>query len=65
VERVAKAGRLAILVGDISKVLVDLGMSPISGIPWDLRMADDILEEAGTNLECVWEAYFSGHNPWD
>jgi hypothetical protein len=33
VERITEAGQLAILVGDISKVLVDLGMPPISGIP--------------------------------
>jgi hypothetical protein len=33
VERVTEAGRLAILARDVSKVLVDLGMPPISGIP--------------------------------
>jgi hypothetical protein len=32
VEHVAKAGRLAILVRDASKVLVDLGMPPIPRI---------------------------------
>jgi hypothetical protein len=30
---VNEAGQLAVLVGDISKVLVDLGMPPILGIP--------------------------------
>jgi hypothetical protein len=33
---------LAILMRDVSKVLVDLGMPPISGIPWDPRPAADI-----------------------
>jgi hypothetical protein len=33
VERVTKAGRLVILVRDVSKVLVNHGMPPVSGIP--------------------------------
>jgi hypothetical protein len=33
VDHIAKAGRLAILVRDVSKVLTDLSMSPILGIP--------------------------------
>jgi hypothetical protein len=33
VEHVDEAGWLAILARDISMVLVDLGMPPISGIP--------------------------------
>jgi hypothetical protein len=53
------------LVRDVSKVLVDLGMPPISGILRDLRRADDILEAAGTILECLREAYTSSHGPWD
>jgi hypothetical protein len=32
-DRVAKAEELAVLVADISKVLVDLGLAPIHGIP--------------------------------
>jgi hypothetical protein len=43
VEYVVEVGRLAILVGDISKVLVDLVMPPISRIPWDPRTAGDVL----------------------
>jgi hypothetical protein len=35
VEHIIQDGRLAILVGDISKVLVDLGMPPIPRIPED------------------------------
>jgi hypothetical protein len=63
VERVAEAGRLAILVTDVSKVLVDLGMPLIPGNPRDPHVADDILEEAGTILECPREAYTSCHGP--
>jgi hypothetical protein len=33
VARIAEARELAILVGDISRVLVDLGMPPILRIP--------------------------------
>jgi hypothetical protein len=33
VEHIGEAGRLAILVRDASKVLVDLGIPPIPGIP--------------------------------
>jgi hypothetical protein len=55
VELITKAGWLAILVGDISRVPVDHGMPPILGIPRDL----------GTILECLWEAHASGHNPND
>jgi hypothetical protein len=42
VDCVAEDGWLAILMRDVSKVLVDLGMPPISGIPWDPRPAADI-----------------------
>jgi hypothetical protein len=65
VARVTEAGRLAILVRDASKVLVDLGLPPIPGIPRDPRTTDDVLEAAGTILECLQEAYTSGHDPWD
>jgi hypothetical protein len=63
VECFAEAGRLAILVGDTSKVLVDLGMPPIPGNPWDPRSAGDILKVADTILECLREAYTFGHGP--
>jgi hypothetical protein len=65
VERIDKARRLAILVRGASKVLVDLGIPPIPGIPQDPHTADDILEAAGTILEHLWEAYASSHDPWD
>jgi hypothetical protein len=64
-ERVIEAGRLANLVWDISKVLVDLGMPPIPGFPQDPRIASSILEAAGTILEHLWEDHVSGHDPWD
>jgi hypothetical protein len=32
-DHIIEAGRLAILVREVSKVLVDLGMPPIPGIP--------------------------------
>jgi hypothetical protein len=65
VEHVTKAGQLVILAWDISEVLVDLGMLPILGIPWDPRMASDVLDAVGINLEHLWEAYASDHGPWD
>jgi hypothetical protein len=52
-------------VRDISKVLVDLGISPILEIPRDPRVAGDVLEVAGVILECLLEAHASGHGPWD
>jgi hypothetical protein len=52
-------------VSDVSKVLVDLGMPPILGIPWNLCTATDVLEAVDIILEHLKEAYDSGHNPWD
>jgi hypothetical protein len=43
VDRVIEVGRLAFLVRDVSKVLTDLGTSPIPGIPRDPRTTDDVL----------------------
>jgi hypothetical protein len=54
-----------ILVKDVSKVLVDLGMSPIHGIPRDPRTIGDVLQVVGTIFESLREAYSSGHGPWD
>jgi hypothetical protein len=65
VEHVIEAGRLVILVGEIPKVLVDLGMPPILRIPHDPRMAGNIMEAADTVLDHLREAYSSGHDPWD
>jgi hypothetical protein len=63
VAHVTKARQLAVLVRDISKVLVDLGMPPILGIPHDPRRASVILEVVGTILDCLWEAYVSCAGP--
>jgi hypothetical protein len=63
VECVTEVKWLVILVGDISKVLVDLSMPPIPGIPRDPCMTDNILEAVSTILECLWEAYASDHGP--
>jgi hypothetical protein len=63
VEHVDEAGWLAILARDISLVLVDLGMPPISGIPQDLHTTGDVLEVVGVILEHLWEAYTSGMVP--
>jgi hypothetical protein len=63
VECVTEAGWLAILVRDVCKVLVDLGMSPILGIPQDPCTTDDVLEVVGTILECLQKAYAFGHGP--
>jgi hypothetical protein len=63
--RITEVGKLVVLVGDISKVPLDLGMPPILMIPQDPRMVGDILEEVGTILECLRENHTSGHDPWD
>jgi hypothetical protein len=63
VECVAEAGRLAILVWFISKVMGDLRIPPILGIPKPSCMVGNILETVGTVLECLWEAYASSNGP--
>jgi hypothetical protein len=40
-------------------------MPLIPGIPWDPRIAGDVLEAVNVILECVKEAYDFGHDPWD
>jgi hypothetical protein len=64
-DRVVEAGRLSTLVRDVSKVLMDLGMPPIPGIPWDPCKAGNILEAMDVILERLQESYASGHDPWD
>jgi hypothetical protein len=54
---------LAILVRDVYMVLVELGMPPIPGIPWDLRAVDDVLEVMDIILKHLREAYESGPTP--
>jgi hypothetical protein len=65
VDRVTEARRLAIMARDVSKVLVDLVMPPIPGIPQDPRTAGDVLEAVDIILEHLWEAYASDHGPWE
>jgi hypothetical protein len=62
---ITEAGQLAVLVGDNSKALVDLGMPPIPGIPQDPGGATDILEVVGIVLEHQWEASASDASPRD
>jgi hypothetical protein len=57
--------RLAAIVRNMSKVLEDLGMPPILGIPQDPRMTGDILKVVDVILKCLQKAYASGHDPWD
>jgi hypothetical protein len=64
-DRVVEAGWLLTLVGHVSKVLEDLGMPPILGIPLDPHMAGDVLGAMDIILECMKEAYDSGHDAWD
>jgi hypothetical protein len=52
-------------VGDISKVLVDLGMHPIPRIPQDPARVSDIMEAVGTVLERMQESYTSDAGPWE
>jgi hypothetical protein len=65
VARVVEAGQLAILVEDIFRVLMDLGMPPILRILQDSGKASDVLKVVGTILECLREAYASGAGLWD
>jgi hypothetical protein len=60
---VIKASRLVALVKHVSKVLEDLGMRPIPGIPQDLCTASDVLEVVDIILEHPKEAYDSGQGP--
>jgi hypothetical protein len=64
-DRVIEATWLATLVRDVSKVLVDLGLPPIPVIPWDPRIAGDVLEVVDIILERLQEAYASSHELWD
>jgi hypothetical protein len=63
VEHVAEVGQLTIMARDVSKALVDLGMPPIPGIPWDPCTAGDILEVVGVISEHLREANASDHGP--
>jgi hypothetical protein len=63
VDCVIEASRLATQVRDVSKVLEDLGMSHIPKIPWDPHTAGDVQGAMDIILECMKEAYDSGHDP--
>jgi hypothetical protein len=65
VDRITEVGRLGALVRELSQVLENLGMPPIPGIPRDPRTVSDALEAVDVILECVKEAYDSGHDPCD
>jgi hypothetical protein len=65
VDHIIEAGWLATLVRDVSKVLEDLGMFPISGIPLYRCTVGDILGAVDIILECMKEAYDLDHDPWD
>jgi hypothetical protein len=65
VDHITQVGRLATLVRDMSKVLVDLGMPPIPEIPQDPCTVGNILEVVDIILERLQEACASGHDPWD
>jgi hypothetical protein len=54
-----------VLPQEVSQVLENLGLPPILGIPRDPRTADDIFGVVDVILECVKDAYDSGHNPCD
>jgi hypothetical protein len=64
VERVTEDGQLAILVGDISRVLMDHGMPPILGIPRDpgtCYTMKCIMEECGwMELITCWKITWAG-----
>jgi hypothetical protein len=51
------------LVRDVSKVLVDLGMPPIPEIPQDPCTSSDVLAVVDVVFERLKEAYESGHGP--
>jgi hypothetical protein len=63
VDHVIEVGRLATLVRDVSKVLEDLGMSPIPGITRNPRMASDILGAVDIILKHVKDAYAYTSDP--
>jgi hypothetical protein len=63
VDHVIEVGRLVTLVRDVSKVLEDLGMSPIPEITRDPRMASDILGAVDIILKHVKDAYAYTSDP--
>jgi hypothetical protein len=62
-DRITEVSWLAALVREVSQVLENLGLPPIPRIPWDPRTAGDVLGAVDVILECVKEAYDSGHGP--
>jgi hypothetical protein len=62
---IIEAGWLAALDREVSQVLENLCLPPISGIPWDPHTAGDVLGAVDVILERMKEAYDSSHNPWD
>jgi hypothetical protein len=64
-DHVVKAGWLATLPRDMSKVLENLVMPPILEIPLDPHMAGDVLEVVAVILKHLKEAYDSDRCPRD
>jgi hypothetical protein len=62
-DHIVEARQLAILVRDVSKVLMDHGMPPILVILRDPCTFGDVLEMVDIILKCLREAYTSSHNP--
>jgi hypothetical protein len=60
---VIEVGRLVTLARGVSKVLEDLHMPLVPGIPQDPRVAGDVLGAVDVILEHVKESYDSGHDP--
>jgi hypothetical protein len=65
VDCVIEARQLATIVRDVSKVLQDLGMPPVPGIPQDPHTAGNVLEAVDVILEHLQEASGNSHDPWD
>jgi hypothetical protein len=62
---IIEASWLATLDREVSQILENLGLPPISGIPRDPHTAGDILGAVDVILEHMKEAYDFSHNPWD
>jgi hypothetical protein len=64
-ERVVEAEKLAALVTETSRDLMDLGLPPIQEIPQVLRKAWEVLKAARIVLEHLWEVHASGAGHWN
>jgi hypothetical protein len=62
---IIEVGWLAALDREVSQVLENLSLPPISGIPRDPHTIGDVLGVVDVILERMKEAYDSSHSPWD